>query len=49
MSFDGCNVMNAMEWMQCYEYQISTAGGSPCDISQGLPRALTKSNKPPIS
>ena len=25
------------------------AGGSPCDKSQGLPRAFSKSNKPPIS
>ena len=27
----------------------SAAGGSPCDMAQGLPRAFTKSNKPPIS
>ena len=32
-----------------YLETISAAGGSPEDISQGLPRALTKSNKPPIS
>ena len=28
---------------------INPAGGSPCKISQGLPQAFTKSNKPPIS
>ena len=27
----------------------SAAGGSPCAILQGLPRAFTKSNKPHIS
>ena len=40
-------------WINAIKYGvpiiISAAGGSPCDISQGLPRALTKSNKPPIS
>ena len=29
--------------------KLSPAGGSPCDITQGFPRALTKTNKPPIS
>ena len=27
--------------------KLSPAGGSPCDITQRFPRALTKTNKPP--